>query len=120
MFSSSLVLFPFFGLRLVFLLVPLLLYFLPSFLARDKQNFTTVLLVNLFLGWTVIGWVVALVLAISSSGGRAPMAAGPAVSVGVPQVGSGGTFFCSGCGKVCVSGQRFCSGCGAALPVAQA
>ena len=43
----------------------LALYFIPSIVAivRDK-NKAQVLIVNLFLGWTFIGWVVALVMAV--------------------------------------------------------
>lgn len=42
-------------------------YFLPTILAhfRKKQNFTSILLLNIFLGWSLIGWVVALVWAVS-------------------------------------------------------
>jgi hypothetical protein len=41
------------------------LYLLPSFEAwkRDHANLTGIALVNVFLGWTLIGWVVALVWA---------------------------------------------------------
>ena len=48
--------FPFFGL-------PFLMYFLPSIiaLARGKRDLLAIFLLNLFLGWSVIGWVVALV-----------------------------------------------------------
>ena len=31
--------------------------------ARGKSNHITVLWVNLLLGWTVVGWIVALVMA---------------------------------------------------------
>jgi hypothetical protein len=50
--------FPFFGLGTV-------LYFLPSIiaLARSKRDTLAIFLLNLFLGWSVIGWVVALVWA---------------------------------------------------------
>lgn len=43
------------------------LYFLPAYEARvrDHTNFTGVLLLNLFLGWTLIGWVAALVWGVS-------------------------------------------------------
>jgi hypothetical protein len=49
---------PFFGFGFV-------MYFLPSIiaLARNKRDTTAILLLNLFLGWTVIVWVVALVWA---------------------------------------------------------
>ena len=42
------------------------LYFLPSIiaLARSKHNMVTILLLNFFLGWTAIGWIVALVMAL--------------------------------------------------------
>jgi hypothetical protein len=44
---------------------PLILYFLPSIiaLARNKRDTLAIFLLNLFLGWSVIGWIVALVWA---------------------------------------------------------
>lgn len=55
---STIFFFPFFGLGTV-------LYFLPSIiaLARSKRDTLAIFLLNLFLGWSVIGWVVALVWA---------------------------------------------------------
>jgi hypothetical protein len=52
---------PFFGFGFV-------MYFLPSILAfaRDKRDTTGIVLLNLFLGWTMIGWVVALVWAVKT------------------------------------------------------
>lgn len=54
-------------------LVPLLLllgtagYFIPTFVAFDRhRRRAMVLAVNLLLGWTLIGWVVALDLAQSA------------------------------------------------------
>lgn len=43
----------------------LVVYFIPSFVAHKKQHFqkTSILLLNIFLGWTFIGWVVALIWA---------------------------------------------------------
>ncbi len=43
------------------------LYFLPTIIAvgRHKTNTLGILLVNFFLGWSVIGWVIALVWAVS-------------------------------------------------------
>ena len=40
-------------------------YFLPSIIGfgREHQHRVPILLVNLFLGWTVLGWVAALVWA---------------------------------------------------------
>lgn len=41
------------------------MYFLPSIIAlmRSKRDTLAIFLLNLFLGWSVIGWVVALVWA---------------------------------------------------------
>ncbi|HXJ85793.1 MAG TPA: superinfection immunity protein [Candidatus Binatia bacterium] len=53
--------FPFFGLGTV-------MYFLPSIiaLARSKRDLMAIFLLNLFLGWSVIGWIVALVWAATN------------------------------------------------------
>ncbi|MBZ5678541.1 MAG: superinfection immunity protein [Acidobacteriia bacterium] len=50
--------FPFFGFGF-------LMYFLPSLIAfaRNKRDTMAIFLLNLFLGWSVIGWVIALVWA---------------------------------------------------------
>jgi T4 superinfection immunity protein len=41
------------------------MYFLPSIIAllRNKRDTLAIFLLNLFLGWSVIGWIVALVWA---------------------------------------------------------
>jgi Superinfection immunity protein/zinc-ribbon domain len=111
--------FPFFHFHPVFLLVSLFLYFLPAFLARNKPNFTAILLLNLFAGWTFIGWIIALVWALSGqSQGQAAAPAQP-VAGSAPQPQAKASFFCSTCGKPCVAGASFCSSCGAALPSTQ-
>jgi hypothetical protein len=45
------------------------LYFLPAIVAaaRHTHNSTAILLVNIFLGWTIIGWFVAFLMAICSA-----------------------------------------------------
>jgi hypothetical protein len=54
--------FPFFGFGFG---IPFILYFLPSIiaLARSKRDLLAIFLLNFFLGWSVIGWIVALVWA---------------------------------------------------------
>jgi hypothetical protein len=49
-------------------LVALALYFIPSIVAavRKVPNLGSVVVINLFLGWTFIGWVVALAMAARS------------------------------------------------------
>lgn len=40
-------------------------YFFPWIIALcQRRNATAVFVMNLFLGWTLIGWVVALVMAV--------------------------------------------------------
>lgn len=114
MMFSALRFIPFFHFHPFFLLVSLLLYFLPSYLARNNPNFTAILILNILAGWTFIGWIVALVWALSSASRR--QAAGPTQSTAAPQTAATGTFFCSTCGKPCPAGARFCSSCGAAQP----
>jgi hypothetical protein len=52
---------------IVGLVVVIALYFLPCIVAygRGKVNSGGVLIINLLLGWTVIGWIVALAMAAS-------------------------------------------------------
>jgi len=44
------------------------LYFLPTIVAlvRQRHDTVSILLLNLFLGWSVVGWIVALVWACKS------------------------------------------------------
>ena len=53
------------ALLLVFLFVAGFVYFLPAFIGRNKRNATAISVLNLFLGWTLVGWVVALVWALT-------------------------------------------------------
>lgn len=43
-------------------LFSLMFYFLPTFIAmmRRHPNAVAILIINLFLGWSLIGWVVSL------------------------------------------------------------
>jgi hypothetical protein len=51
------------------LVISLALYFLPTIVAltRGASRTTAVIVINLLLAWTVIGWIVALVLASTST-----------------------------------------------------
>lgn len=50
---------------LVFLLLAAF-YFLPTIVAWGRKRMTApILVINLFLGWTLIAWVVALAMAVS-------------------------------------------------------
>lgn len=48
------------------LIVILVLYFVPTLIAwaRHVPNLGSVVVIDVFLGWTLIGWVVALAMAV--------------------------------------------------------
>jgi len=51
---------------LPFVLPALAVHFLPTIIAgvRHARNFGWILVINLLLSWTVIGWIIALIWAI--------------------------------------------------------
>ncbi|MGJ3232847.1 MAG: superinfection immunity protein [Oceanicaulis sp.] len=51
------------------LLISALTYFLPTViaLARSHHNGFAIFLTNLLLGWTLIGWVIALIWSVTAS-----------------------------------------------------
>ena len=87
-----------------FLILSMLLYFLPTIIGRDKADAMGIFLVNLLFGWTVIGWFVALIWAC---------AAERYVPVRAVPVSSG--RFCSRCGALSPYGAQFCAACGRAV-----
>lgn len=80
----------------------ILLYFLPSIIGRDKRDAAGIFLLNLFLGWTVIGWVIALIWAVSAER-CAPVHLVPVHA---------GYRYCCQCGAIAVPGAHFCAACG--------
>jgi Superinfection immunity protein len=66
MHLSALFFFHFFGFWFV-------MYFLPSIIAfaKSKRDRLAIFLLNFFLGWSVIGWIIALIWAVKND---APMA----------------------------------------------
>lgn len=53
---------------MVFLLfiIGAVFYFIPSIIAFNKKNASSIIALNLLLGWTFIGWVVSLVWALKN------------------------------------------------------
>ncbi|MGH9196652.1 MAG: superinfection immunity protein, partial [Acidimicrobiia bacterium] len=105
------------------------LYLIPSLVAaiRKVPNAGSVFVINLFLGWTLIGWVVALAMAARSSH-HAPIQQhlyhAPTSSQGMARQSSGdaaqgsqaATAFCTECGMKAAPGDKFCGKCGTTLP----
>ena len=113
------------------------LYFLPTGLAwsRHHHQATGILLLNLFLGWTGLGWIVALVWAATSpsaiqtivvnvTGTTAALVppAPPTVTVpltaptvSAPAAARAEVLFCAQCGRKRERSLGFCRHCGATL-----
>lgn len=52
-----------------FFIISLVTYFLPTLIAgfRNHNNLNSIVVINLFLGWTILGWIVALVWSVANS-----------------------------------------------------
>lgn len=81
-------------------------YFLPAVVGQHKRNATSILLLNLFLGWTVLGWIAALVWAATKEN----QVQRASTTVTVPS-----SVLCSSCGKRSAPGGIFCPHCAAKL-----
>jgi Superinfection immunity protein len=79
-----------------------LLYFLPTIVGRHKHDALGIFVVNLLFGWTVIGWIIALIWACAAE----PRIHYLPVSAG---------RFCCQCGSLSPGGAHFCPGCGHAV-----
>lgn len=56
------------GSALILMLFLVAAYFIPALLAysRRHHNATAITMLNLLLGWTFLGWVIALIWALTS------------------------------------------------------
>lgn len=56
-------------LALFLILISVIIYFLPSIIAekRKHNNSSSIIILNLFLGWTFLGWVIALAMSFSNN-----------------------------------------------------
>jgi hypothetical protein len=50
---------------LLIVFIGIALYFMPAYIGRNKKNAGAILALNLLLGWTFLGWVIAMVWAIT-------------------------------------------------------
>jgi Superinfection immunity protein len=88
------------GALMFFFAFGLLAYFLPSIIGHEKRSFAGIFALNLLLGWTVIGWIVALVWACTDEH-RAPIYAV-----------NGPNRFCCRCGAMGPAAAQYCWACG--------
>jgi len=96
-------------------LVLIAAYLLPTIVATQSgsRNAASVAIVNLFLGWTFIGWVVALAMAVGgqtpSAQRHVPDASGPPVSA---KAATKATKKCPDCAETVLADARVCKHCG--------
>lgn len=52
--------------EVIFILASLAVYFIPTYIAvkNGHKQETAIIVLNVFLGWTFLGWVVALIWAV--------------------------------------------------------
>ena len=107
----------------LFLALCAALYFLPSILGAQKRNAIAIFVLNLFLGWTLVGWVVALVWALSETGPTVFQPVPQPVPQPYPQPAphpqpppqpapQSPTGYCSKCGTALHAGNKYCPSCG--------
>jgi hypothetical protein len=51
---------------MVLMIISILMYFVPALVGMRHKQAGAIFVLNLFLGWTFVGWVVALVWACTS------------------------------------------------------
>ncbi len=109
----------------------IVVYFVPSIVAyaRRTQNFLAIFLVNLFLGWSLLGWVGSLIWAlldekkgfayvqvpIAAASGNPPISPQPRAIMTAPPTPTGAAAFCPHCGHAVGPEDLFCAYCGHAL-----
>lgn len=93
---------------IVFFLGMVAVYFIPTIIAtsRHKANLAPIIAVNVLLGWSVVGWIVALAWALSTQ-------SVDTMPVGVAPAGvAPSSRLCTNCGKYSQYGTAFCPHCG--------
>ena len=94
------------GMEILFILCGVILYFFPSLVAggRNTKSSGGVFIINLFLGWTFVGWVVALAWAVAGERDARPLKSF--------QMGKYIVTVCDKCGMSVKPTQKFCGNCG--------
>jgi hypothetical protein len=86
------------------------LYLLPSIIGRNKRNSGALIALNILLGWTFIGWVVALVWSLTADQPTVVLMQQPLQQVLPPA-----SLRCSACGQFSPPQSLFCQTCGRSL-----
>lgn len=97
------------GLLIIPVVLGLAIYFLPTMIGLRKRNAGAIFALNLLLGWTLVGWVVSLVWALTKEDVPNTIV----VPLGSVQANTIRT--CPTCRAAIAGNNMFCSGCGTKL-----
>lgn len=99
---------------LLILAISLGIYFIPYIVARQnkKQNAGAIGALNFFLGWTLVGWVVALVWAMSKDAQQPAPQVLVNVPAALPTSLPGAQKKCPDCAEMVLADARKCRFCG--------
>lgn len=92
---------PFFA--MIAILIMGFIYVIPIMVAWNKRQLGSIAALDLLLGWTLVGWVVALCWALMDS----PPAIQPTTPANPPPA-----KLCARCGRYSPNDAGFCSNCG--------
>jgi len=93
----------------IWIVLGVLAYWIPAINAKSRRHANTgaIALLNLFLGWTVIGWIVAMVWSATSNVRPLPQPVYPQQVTTRPA-----TVSVCQCGQQLVPNAEFCTRCG--------
>jgi hypothetical protein len=88
---------------LILVIIGIGIYFIPTIVASTRKvtNVGSVFVINFLLGWTLVGWAVALAMAVKTNLNQTQVV----IQSGMPA--------CTDCGQTLQPGMKFCAGCGA-------